>query len=252
MEITLHGQIESYMRACMRDSAHDVAHVRRVVQTALDIADAEPGADRTIVQAAALLHDIGRGAQFRDPSVCHAEAGAAMALPFLRGCGVAEPDAARICDCIRTHRFRSDRPPVSLEARILFDADKLDAVGTIGLARSLLHKGKVRVQAQTAVRSVLYGARPGAGGPAAAGGRSVYARAGGGGRRGRRRLGRAVAGGRANGIHTGRTVQARALDRPVCFPREKDSTICPDLRGRLHCAAKALGLSPVFWRQASL
>ena len=143
MESTLLEPIAAYMRACMRDSAHDVAHVRRVVCTALDIADTEPGADRTVVQAAALLHDIGRGAQFRDPAVCHAEAGAAMALPFLRTCGASEPDATRICDCIRTHRFRSDRPLVSLEARILFDADKLDAVGTIGLARSLLHKGKM-------------------------------------------------------------------------------------------------------------
>ena len=125
MDEALLAPIAAYMRDCMRDSAHDAAHVRRVVQTA------------------ALLHDIGRSAQYRDPAVCHAEAGAAMARSFLSGIGASGPDTERVCDCIRTHRFRSERPPVSLEAKILFDADKLDAVGVMGLARSLLHKGLV-------------------------------------------------------------------------------------------------------------
>lgn len=51
--------------------------------------------------------------------------------------------AEQVKQCIRTHRYRKDNLPQSLEAKILFDADKLDAVGAIGIARTLLYKGTV-------------------------------------------------------------------------------------------------------------
>ena len=128
--------LENYMHTCMGDSAHDGEHVRRVLYLALEIAEAEPAADRDVLIAACLLHDIGREEQFRDPSLCHARVGAEKAYRFLRGRGFPEDFSAHVRDCVRTHRFRSSDPPESIEAKILFDADKLDVTGAIGMART--------------------------------------------------------------------------------------------------------------------
>lgn len=138
-----YDKIEAYMLECMRDSAHDRAHIYRVLYTALDIAESEPSADLEILTAACLLHDIGRPEQFADPKLCHAEVGSKKAYNFLIGIGWAEERAAHVHDCVFTHRFRSDAPPQSIEARILFDADKIDAAGAMGMARSLMYKGSV-------------------------------------------------------------------------------------------------------------
>ncbi len=67
-------KLESFMRDCMKDSAHDREHVYRVLHTALRIAEDYPEADGEILLAACLLHDIGREAQYADPSVDHAAA----------------------------------------------------------------------------------------------------------------------------------------------------------------------------------
>lgn len=135
--------LESYMSACMGDSAHDGEHVRRVLYLALEIAETEPSADRDVLIAACLLHDIGRAEQFRDPSLCHARVGAEKAYRFLLDQGFPEKFSAHVRDCIRTHRFRSDDPPVSIEAKILFDADKLDVTGAIGMARTFFYTAQV-------------------------------------------------------------------------------------------------------------
>ena len=134
---------EAYMRSCMSDSAHDVEHIYRVLYNALQIAEGEENVDRDVLIAACLLHDIGRQEQFADPSLCHARVGAEKAGRFLRRLGHPEEFVERVCDCIRTHRFRKNDPPVSMEAKILFDADKLDVTGALGIARSLQYKGEV-------------------------------------------------------------------------------------------------------------
>ena len=136
-------RIEAYMRTCMSDSAHDVEHIYRVLYNALQIAEGEENVDRDVLIAACLLHDIGRQEQFADPTLCHARVGAEKAGRFLRGLGCPEEFAERVCDCIRTHRFRKNDPPVSVEAKILFDADKLDVTGALGIARTLQYKGEV-------------------------------------------------------------------------------------------------------------
>lgn len=136
-------RLEQYMGACMQDSAHDKEHVYRVLYTALDIAAHEPAADPDVLIAACVLHDIGRQAQYDDPTVCHAEAGAALAYSYLVSEGYEEAFAKHVADCIQTHRFRKHAPPATLEAKILFDADKLDAAGLMGIARTLLYNGKM-------------------------------------------------------------------------------------------------------------
>lgn len=136
-------KIEAYMLECMRDSAHDREHIYRVLYTALDIAESEPATDYEILTAACLLHDIGRPEQFANPKLCHAEVGSKKAYNFLIGIGWMEERAAHVRDCVYTHRFRSGNPPQSIEAKILFDADKIDVSGAMGMARSLMYKGAV-------------------------------------------------------------------------------------------------------------
>lgn len=133
--------VENYMLSCMEDSAHDREHVYRVLHTALLIAQAEPEADQDVLICAALLHDIGRKEQFEDPSVCHAMAGGEKAFRFLQKQGFDEDFALHVRDCIGSHRFRKNNLPKTLEAKILFDADKLDAAGAMGIARTLLYQG---------------------------------------------------------------------------------------------------------------
>ncbi len=143
MEREKYRLLEEYMLRCMSDSAHDSDHVYRVLYAALDIAGTEKDVDGDRLIAACLLHDIGRQEQFADPRVDHAQVGAEKAGRFLLENGFAESFASAVCACIATHRYRMDAPPESMEAKILFDADKLDVAGAVGIARTLLYKGEV-------------------------------------------------------------------------------------------------------------
>ena len=135
--------LETYMLSCMGDSAHDAEHVYRVLNNALVVARETEGVDYDVLIAACLLHDIARPEQIADPSLCHAAVGSEKAYCFLVEHGFAEEFASRVRDCIRTHRFRKNDQPNSVEGMILFDADKLDVVGAIGIARTLVYKGTV-------------------------------------------------------------------------------------------------------------
>ena len=135
--------LEDYMLSCMEDSAHDKEHIYRVLYNALQIAREETDVDYDVLIAACLLHDVGRKEQFADPSLCHAMVGAEKATCFLRSRGFDEDFAEKVAHCIRVHRFRKAMPPQTLEAKILFDADKLDVTGAIGIARSLMYKAEV-------------------------------------------------------------------------------------------------------------
>jgi uncharacterized protein len=135
--------LEAFMLASMTDPAHDGLHIYRVLNMALEIASHEAGVDMEILLAACLLHDIGRERQFANPALCHAREGAQMAYVWLIEQGWPEDKAAHIRDCIATHRFRGDNPPASPEAKILFDADKLDATGAMAIARAITYKALV-------------------------------------------------------------------------------------------------------------
>ena len=135
--------IENYMLSCMTDSAHDKDHIYRVLYTALDIAKTEEDVDYDVLICACLLHDIGRNEQFENCSLCHAVVGGEKAYRFLAENGFTADFAAHVKSCITTHRFRKSAPPLSIEAKILFDADKLDAAGAMGIARTLIYKGQV-------------------------------------------------------------------------------------------------------------
>lgn len=135
--------LENYMLCCMEDTAHSQDHIYRVLFYALEIAKAEKSVDYDILIAACLLHDIGRKEQFENPALCHATVGSEKAYQFLLSHGFEKPYAEQVKHCIKTHRYRQNDLPQSLEAKILFDADKLEAAGAIGIARTLLYKGIV-------------------------------------------------------------------------------------------------------------
>ena len=135
--------LEDFMLCSMDDAAHDKEHIYRVLYNALEIAKTEKAVDHDVLIAACLLHDIGRKEQFENPSLFHAAVGSEKAYQFLTAHGFETSFAEQVKQCIRTHRYRNDDPPRSLEAKILFDADKLDVAGAIGIARTLLYKGIV-------------------------------------------------------------------------------------------------------------
>ena len=136
-------EIEAYMLNQMQDSAHDRHHVYRVLNSAFDIANHEGTIDIDVLMAACFLHDIGREKQFSNLELCHAQIGGEMAYAFLLTREWPEQKALHVKECISTHRYRGNNTPQSIEAKILFDADKLDSSGAIGIARTLIYEGQV-------------------------------------------------------------------------------------------------------------
>ncbi len=137
------GKIREKVREELSCSAHNMDHVERVYNLCLKLAEGED-VDMEVLKAAALLHDIARVREDDDHSgkTDHALLGAEMAAPILKGLGFPEGKIKHIQDCIITHRYRTGREPESLEARILFDADKLDIIGAVGIARSFMWVGR--------------------------------------------------------------------------------------------------------------
>jgi len=131
------------------DPVHGYDHIVRVYRIAERLAAAE-GADIEIVRAAALLHDIqGTGEQPDIPSTeaiepalrsYHHRSAAIFTRQILESEGWSEERIDAVQHCIRAHRFRDDTEhPETLEAQVLFDADKLDAIGAIGVARAIAY-----------------------------------------------------------------------------------------------------------------
>ncbi len=120
------------------DSAHDFDHVLRVLANAERIAASESGVDMAVLRTAVLLHDIARAEQQRTGKD-HAAEGARRAREILAN----EPPAfvQAVSDAIASHRFRVEKPPQSIEAKILYDADKLDSIGAVGVARAFAYSG---------------------------------------------------------------------------------------------------------------
>jgi len=144
MNKSMYKKIEKYMLKCMKDSAHDSEHIYRVLYLSLNIASKiSEKINFDILIASCLLHDIGRKEQYKNQNACHAEIGGKMAKKFLLNKGWSKKDSDHVKNCILTHRFRGKNTPKTLEAKILFDSDKLDATGCLGIARTLMYKGIV-------------------------------------------------------------------------------------------------------------
>ena len=121
------------------DSVHDFEHVERVYRMAERLATQE-GADLEIVRAAALLHDAEGTTPGSDTRLDHHLSSAEFAGQVLAGEGWPVERIAAVQHCIRAHRFRDTRePPATIEAKILFDADKLEVIGAIGVVRVIAY-----------------------------------------------------------------------------------------------------------------
>ena len=119
------------------DAVHDFDHVLRVLALAERIGWAE-GADLEVVRAAALLHDGGRE-QAEADGLDHAAFAADRAREILARWPSEKVEA--VAHAIAAHRFRTGPEPATLEAQVLFDADKLDAIGAVGVARAFAYGG---------------------------------------------------------------------------------------------------------------
>jgi len=123
--------------------SHDWDHTERVLTLCLKIGRKEK-ADLGVLTLAALLHDIGREEEDRSRGrICHARSGAALAKRILERNGCDAAAVAAVIACIRTHRFRRGGAPRTLEARVLFDADKLDSIGAVGVGRAFQFAGEI-------------------------------------------------------------------------------------------------------------
>ncbi len=114
------------------DPAHGWEHVRRVYQLALRIAEQEH-ADRFIADTAALLHDIGRLSH--DTTQHHAELSEKLASELLSAYPITSKQKDAILHAIMAHSYTHGIEPRTLEARVVRDADRLDALGAIGILR---------------------------------------------------------------------------------------------------------------------
>ncbi len=120
------------------DPVHGLDHILRVRGLAIYLAQ-RTGADQRIVEAAALLHDASGGDAKQGGRASHHEASAKFAREVLNQEGWQSEDIERVVACIAAHRYRGGDNAVSLEAQVLYDADKLDVVGAFGAARTIAY-----------------------------------------------------------------------------------------------------------------
>jgi len=123
-------------------SHHDRFHTERVYNLAVRLAE-EERADLDVVKAAALLHDIARALEDEGKIDDHAVEGSKKAKEVLEDINFPKEKIPAVLHCIEVHRFRKGMQAESLEAKILQDADRLDIIGAIGIARVFTRGGWV-------------------------------------------------------------------------------------------------------------
>lgn len=142
--VTKHEKIIEIVRDKLTCSAHNLDHVFRVYNLCLLIAKYEKDVDLEVLIPAALLHDIARVEESKDKTgrLDHAILGSEIAEDILRELQYKEDTIEKIKHCIVSHRFRTGNEPHTIEAKILFDSDKLDAIGASGIARTFMLAGQ--------------------------------------------------------------------------------------------------------------
>ncbi|MCY6959865.1 HD domain-containing protein [Clostridium sp. ZC22-4] len=141
---TKHRKIIQIVKDKLTCSAHNLDHVFRVYNLCLLLSKYEKDVDLEILIPAALLHDIARVEESEDKTgeIDHAVLGSKIAEDILRKLEYEEEKIQKIKHCIVAHRFRTGNEPNTIEAKILFDSDKLDIIGATGIARSFMLAGQ--------------------------------------------------------------------------------------------------------------
>ena len=120
---------------------HDWSHVERVKNLALHIGKIEK-ANLKLLEIAVLLHDIGRRDEMKAKGTfCHAIQSGKISRKILLKYGFNQQAIDEIVHCIEAHRYRNNIVPNTIEAKVLYDADKLDSMGAIGIGRAFLFAG---------------------------------------------------------------------------------------------------------------
>ncbi|SFM92377.1 HD domain-containing protein [Methanolobus profundi] len=128
-------------------STHDMSHINRVENNCMKIQETE-GGDLKVLRLAALLHDVGIVREHEEGGN-HAEYSAEIARDFLNKNGADTKLIDHVTSCILTHRFSRGMKAETIEAQILQDADRIDALGAVGIFRSLVSMGALRALKQT-------------------------------------------------------------------------------------------------------
>lgn len=141
---TKHKKIIEIIQNKLTCSAHNLDHIFRVYNLCLLIAKYEKDVDLEVLTPAALLHDIARVEESEDKTgeIDHAVLGSKIAEAILRKLDYQEETIQKIKHCIVVHRFRTGNEPKTIEAKILFDSDKLDVIGASGVARTFMLAGQ--------------------------------------------------------------------------------------------------------------
>ncbi|UZW15437.1 HD domain-containing protein [Clostridium pasteurianum] len=139
-----HKKIIEVVKNKLTCSAHNLDHVFRVYNLCLLISKYEKDVDSEILIPAALLHDIARVEESNDKTgeIDHAVLGSKIAEGILRKLEYEDDKIENIKHCIVAHRFRTGNIPKTIEAKILFDSDKLDVIGASGIARTFMLAGQ--------------------------------------------------------------------------------------------------------------
>lgn len=125
------------------DSAHDFAHVMRVYKNAQKICKKEK-ANEKLILTAALLHDIVSYPKSDKRSKLSSIHSAKKAKQILKKYDFTKEEIMIVCDAIRDHSFSQNKKPATLEGKVLQDADRLDAIGAIGVARVFATGGSLK------------------------------------------------------------------------------------------------------------
>lgn len=126
----------------VKGGSHAFDHTERVFNLAIKIGKKEK-VDLDIIKASALLHDIARLKEDKKEISCHAEHGAEIAEKILRDMNFPEDKTVKVAHAIKVHRHSKGLKAETKEAEILQDADRLDALGAITVARMFSSGGEL-------------------------------------------------------------------------------------------------------------
>ena len=164
-EDAIFSRLEPIVRQALASNpaCHDWEHTLRVVRNAREIAAGEGDADLAVVECAALLHDIARGQEAcrqGKAAGCHARQGAEIARQILEEQLECRDRTfvAAVVHAVAAHRYRrrqDGEAPATLEAKIVYDADKLDSLGAIGIGRAFHFAGRIGARVHNTAAEAL-------------------------------------------------------------------------------------------------
>lgn len=140
---TDYKEIITFVKQTFKCSAHDFDHTKRVKSIALEIAK-DFDVNMEVLIPAIYLHDIARALSDEENNrkICHANSGSIISREFLLENNYEEGIIDQICHCIESHNYKGGIEPKTIEAKVLFDADKIDGLGATGIARLFAMSGK--------------------------------------------------------------------------------------------------------------